>query len=164
LNRPCPDPPHGKPCYCVVEGEGYERLPSGTRIRIQPVSRVDELGKADWDSLELEADDAPPAPFGELRQAGFFLRLPCVESGRNDDIATVEAWLEWAAASGCARVLCPAPLLQDKDYRHRWLTLVRGLCDEYGLQFAILERPETPAAWHLNRFLASKKACCREPW
>ena len=163
MNR-CPDPPHGKPCFCEEDGDGYERLHSGARIRIQPVSRVSELGERDWDSLELEADGQPPEPPTQpLPQAGFFLRLPRVVPGCDDDISAVEGWLEWARAAGCKRVLCLAPVIADKDYRHRWLSLIRGLCEEYRLEFAILERPETPAGWFLNRFLASKKACCRQP-
>jgi hypothetical protein len=102
----------------------------------------------------------PPEPF---RDGPFLLRLPPVTEGRDDDIGRVQAWLDWAHASGCRRVLCEAPYSDDKSYRHRWLTLVRGLCDQFKLEFVILERVDTPQAWLLNRFLATRKDCCRTP-
>lgn len=125
---------------------------------VVPVSEFQDAG-SDWDSLELIAD-SPEPPTATVEPA-FFLRLPSVTEGLNDDLGQVLKWLEWSKLGGCQKILCGAPFSEDKGYRHRWLTLVRGLCEEYKLDFVILERPETPTGWLLNRFLATRKVCCR---
>ena len=158
---PCPDPPHRKPCgwepetdphYCWIHPKAGK-----LRIRTVEASQLESLGGKDWDILEVLTDsDLPPT-----WKCGhpFTLRLACVRPEHNDDIGLVQAWLEWALPP-CRRLLCEAPP-GDEAYRYRWLTLVRSLCEEHKLNFSILERPETPPELHLNRFLATKKGCCR---
>ena len=160
----CPDPPHRKPCgwdteedpqYCWLHPKSGGKL----RIRTIPASRLAELGAKDWDILEVAADSRLPVDSTGPGHA-FTLRLPPVHPGEDDDIGLVQSWIEWALPHGCRRLLCAAPP-GDEAYRYRWLTMVRSLCEEHRLPFNILERPETPKELHLNRFLATKKGCCR---
>lgn len=49
-----------------------------------------------------------------------------------------------------------------EEYVHRWLSLVRSICDEKGVEFAVLGQPGQATAY--NRYLANpKRGCCRLP-
>ena len=52
-------------------------------------------------------------------------------------------------------------LQADRAYRYRLFSLLRSLCDEAGLKFALLELDDVPDKLRFNRFFASARPCCR---
>lgn len=112
-------------------------------------------------ALEIRCTDpltfAPPP----LDQP-FSVYLSYVRAFENDDIAVVEQVLLQAASAGCRAVVAPG-LRGEAQYRHRWFSLVRLLCDRLKLKFSICEPGELPASERLNSYLASQRGCCRHP-
>lgn len=140
----CPDPVHKKRCGWFEEAGGI-RSESGYRVVFSEETSGDRLESS------------------EIAQRARPWTLVLAPTG-NDDLAGLEQVLQQARRCSCDRVLCKSPQVE-YGYRYRLLCLIRSLCDEASLGFAVLERPETPAGEKLNRFLAHPRACCRAfPW
>jgi hypothetical protein len=82
---------------------------------------------------------------------------------QNDDLALAEQVLERAAAAGCCAVVAGG-LPGASQYRYRWMSLLRLLCDRFKLKFSICEPAELPPSERLNGYLASQRGCCRHPF
>jgi hypothetical protein len=88
--------------------------------------------------------------------------------GEVPDLYWAQTWLDWLAETASAdqsltrpKVLAEIPPADDA-FRHRWLSLVRALCDERKLEFSALGQPGHPSAY--NNYLAKpRKGCCRFP-
>lgn len=90
------------------------------------------------------------------------LYLDYLQPGQNDDLATLEPVLEWAAGHGCLLVVAPGrPVAAGEQQRHRLYSLIRMLCDRFRLKFSLFEAQELPKAERLNHYLASQRGCCR---
>lgn len=133
--------PGGYPLYTVV----LTRQPSEALLPLlEAVRRVELSWRAPW--LEL----AVPWTFF----------LDELVLGDEDDLYELEMQIAQAAVRGADHVLVslarqdPAP---DEEYLQRLLGLIRSLCDEAGLTFAV----QIPGA-RVNQYLASS-TCCRWP-
>lgn len=139
---------------CVVRAREPFGLPADVRL---------EIDRQDFERLEewLESWGRP-----------WTLRLEHLVPQVDDELSELQALLTKAHGAGCERVLAnlvPASLrpdlreqLQgDRAYRYRLFSLLRSLCDQVGLKFALLELDDVPDKLRFNRFFASAKPCCR---
>lgn len=79
-----------------------------------------------------------------------------------DDLGVVEEVLEKSAAAGCRWLVVPS-LQAESVYRYRMYSLIRLLCDRFGLLFSICELAPVEKSERLNHYLANRKGCCRHP-
>ncbi len=86
------------------------------------------------------------------------------------DLFWAQTWLDWfgeairqESSSDWKRhkVMAEVPNADDA-FCHRWLSLVRALCDERSLEFSALGQANQPTGY--NSYLAKpRKGCCRLP-
>ena len=113
-------------------------------------------------SLEIRCSD--PGCFCPkiVEERPWSLFLEYLQPGLNDDLATLEPVLEWAAQHGCRLVVAPGrPVPGGEQRRYRLYSLIRMLCDRFRLKFSLFEAEELPKNERLNHYLASQRGCCR---
>lgn len=96
-------------------------------------------------------DSQLPAPWGLL--------LDGMIANQNDDLFEVANLIVVARSRGCGAVHLITPD-GEYSYRYRVASLIRYVCDEHKLKFAVVEIQQRPNADGLNRYFASL-FCCR---
>jgi len=184
----CPDPAGRKPCVWWEADDPAEllALPRQARVvlagwderviaRGHPcIVRVREPLALPADvRLEVDRQDFERlADFLEGWGRPWTLRLEALVPQEDDELSELRALLLKARQAGCERALAnlvPAgrrpelreQLQADRAYRYRLFSLLRSLCDEVGLKFALLELDDVPDKLRFNRFFASARPCCR---
>jgi hypothetical protein len=175
--RACYDPIE-RACGWWEPGPGHDLAPAGAWIQTRQANPVGH--RLLWSVGVEELDAQPPPGAIEIRWevrvvreweaavpllAGatvpgpWSLWLDGLVEKQNDDLAAIGSLLEQARASGCGSVELVSPE-GIYEYRYRFTSLVRYLCDELRLKFAVVELEERPNADYLNRYFASIR-CCR---
>ncbi len=184
----CPDPAGRKPCVWWEADDPAELLHLPPQARVV-LSRWDDRLVARGHPCVYRAREPLALP-AEVRLevdrqdferlAGWLegwgrpwtLRLEALVPQEDDDLSPLQELLRRAREVGCERVLAnlvPAAqrpelrqqLQADRAYRYRLFSLLRSLCDEAGLKFALLELDDVPDKLRFNRFFASARPCCR---
>ena len=139
---------------CVIQARSPIGIPASVRLEIR------------------HADLEPLASWLESWGRPWTLRLEALVPQEEDDLAQLQSLLERARSVGCERVLANLvsaslrpdlreQLQADRAYRYRLFSLLRSLCDELGLKFALFELQDVPDKLRFNRFFASARPCCR---
>lgn len=168
----CPDP-LGSDCgWDCSDSSGWLSL-AGTRVL-----RLSHAGWLDWPAngslieLMVSASDLPTARVNQVPDCLTLLFSSSPEASAHlvPDLFWAQTWLDWFASairdtsdSNLKRhkVLAEVPNADDA-FRHRWLSLVRALCDERSLEFSALGTENQPTSY--NSYLAKpRKGCCRLP-
>lgn len=159
LVAPCGWGGDGFALHWVDEGDELPAQAPGSLLSLPQGYPVVGLGH----DVEIEIRCQKPATFcPENPGRAWSLYMEFLKPFLEDDLGLVEMVMEKSAEAGCRWVVAPS-LQAESVYRYRMYSLVRLLCDRFGLLFSICELAPVEKSERLNHYLANRKNCCRHP-